>query len=88
VLVVDVVLLLLASLLPSCIPGSVGVEGVVLELLVDGVTSNSTLDAAKSFVVAATFGRAGARLRSVMVSSRDQELRTVSSQRYRVANAI
>ena len=87
-LVVDVVLLLETPLLPSCIPGSVGVEGVILELLVDRVTSNSTLDTAESLVIAATSGRTSARLRSVLSGSRDKELGTVGSQRHRVADSI
>jgi hypothetical protein len=87
-LVVDVVLLLQTLLLPSCVPGSVGVEGVVLELLGDRVMRDSALKAAQLLVISTASCGAHARLGSVLSSPRDEELGTVSSERDRVTDSI
>jgi Na+/glutamate symporter len=76
VLVVDVVLLLQTLLLPEGVSGGISVEGVVLQLLVDGGVSDATSEAVSTQILHASTAALGnkAGLRSILSGSRDQQL--------------
>lgn len=91
-LVVDVVLLLKTSLLPVCVSSGIGVERIVVKLRSDGVVCSTTSNTSRHICLASTasWSHTLCMTRGVLVlsSSRHEQLRTVSSKRDRISNAM